>query len=78
MLIMKARTAYDSGRHFAEAGLTPNWAALWVSGRLAEFRRGYEAGQAARCQPPAEAPERGRPASMSSGSRLSPRRHVLP
>jgi hypothetical protein len=39
------RTAFDSGRHFARAGLTPDWAALWVSGRLNEFSRGYEAGQ---------------------------------
>ncbi|WP_034852458.1 hypothetical protein [Inquilinus limosus] len=61
MLIMKIRTAYDSGRHFAAAGLTPNWAALWVSGRLDAFRRGYEAGLAERRQasPAANIAERG-------------------
>ncbi|MGL4964427.1 MAG: hypothetical protein ACRC67_24565 [Inquilinus sp.] len=56
---MQTRTAYDSGRHFAEVGLTPNWAALWVSGRLEVFRRGHEAGRALRHPAPAEAPKQG-------------------
>jgi hypothetical protein len=47
---VRTPTAYDSGRHYAEAGLTPNWAGLWVSGRLAEFSRGYEAVLAERRQ----------------------------
>lgn len=53
MITAKPRTAFDSGRHFARTGLTPDWAALWVSGRLDEFSRGYEAGRAQ--QLPAEA-----------------------
>jgi len=35
--------------------LTPNWAGLWVTGRLAEFDRGYEAGLAERRQASAKA-----------------------
>lgn len=60
MLIPKTRAAYESGRHYAEAGLTPNWGALWVSGRLDAFRRGYEAGLAERHQPSPAAAGAGR------------------
>lgn len=41
---MRPRPAYDSGLHYARAGLTPNWSALWISGRCDEFLRGYGAG----------------------------------
>jgi len=61
MTTMQMRTAYDSGRHYAAVGLAPNWAALWITGRLAEFRRGTEVGLAERL-PPAETPKRGGPA----------------
>jgi hypothetical protein len=44
MNLMRPRSAYDSGRHYARAGLTPNWSALWISGRYDEFLRGYGAG----------------------------------
>lgn len=61
--MLKPRTAYDSGRHYAENGLTPNWAGLWVTGRLAEFDRGYQADPAERRQLSAKAgavaPKRG-------------------
>jgi hypothetical protein len=40
---MRMRPAYDSGRHYAANGLTPDWAALWISRRLDAFSRGYEA-----------------------------------
>jgi hypothetical protein len=50
MASMRPRSPYDSGLHYARAGLTPNWAALWLSGRHDEFRRGYDAGQADRPQ----------------------------
>lgn len=52
---MLTPTAYDSGRRYAEAGLTPNWAALWISSRLVEFDRGYEPGLAERRQASAKA-----------------------
>jgi len=56
---MRQRPAYESGQHYARAKLTPNWGALWVSGRYDEFLRGYEEGlsdRAAVRTEPARAP----------------------
>lgn len=50
MSTLRMRPAYDSGRHYAANGLTPDWAALWISRRLEDFSRGYEAGLAERRQ----------------------------
>jgi hypothetical protein len=59
MASMRPRPAYDSGLHYARVGLTPNWAALWLSGRYDEFRRGYDAGCSERPRSaPAPVPDR--------------------